>query len=77
MLKFLVLEIYNENVVDLLNRESGSLRLLDDPERGTNVDKLIEELVKDDQHLRHLISICEAQRRVGETALNDKSSRSH
>lgn len=32
MLKFSALEIYNETVVDLLNRESGSLRLLDDPE---------------------------------------------
>ncbi|KAG8373871.1 hypothetical protein BUALT_Bualt11G0070400 [Buddleja alternifolia] len=77
LLKFSALEIYNETVVDLLNRESGCLRLLDDPERGTIVDKLIEEVVKDDQHLRHLISICEAQRQVGETALNDKSSRSH
>lgn len=26
---------------------------------GTIVDKLIEEVVKDDQHLKHLISICE------------------
>ncbi|KAL3825487.1 hypothetical protein ACJIZ3_021516 [Penstemon smallii] len=77
VLKFSALEIYNETVVDLLNRESGSLRLLDDPERGTIVDKLIEEVIKDGQHLRHLISICEAQRKVGETALNDKSSRSH
>ncbi|KAK4432769.1 Kinesin-like protein NACK2 [Sesamum alatum] len=77
LLKFSALEIYNETVVDLLNRESGPLRLLDDPERGTIVDKLTEEVVKDDQHLRHLISICEAQRQVGETALNDKSSRSH
>ena len=31
-LKLSALEIYNETVVDLLNRESGSLRLLDDPE---------------------------------------------
>ncbi|KAL0426746.1 UNVERIFIED_CONTAM: Kinesin-like protein NACK2 [Sesamum latifolium] len=77
LLKFSALEIYNETVVDLLNRDSGPLRLLDDPERGTIVDKLTEEVVKDDQHLRHLISICEAQRQVGETALNDKSSRSH
>ncbi|XP_073151229.1 kinesin-like protein NACK2 [Henckelia pumila] len=77
VLKFSALEIYNETVVDLLNRESGPLRLLDDPERGTIVDKLIEEVVKDSQHLRYLISICEAQRQVGETALNDKSSRSH
>ncbi|KAK9278130.1 hypothetical protein L1049_027689 [Liquidambar formosana] len=72
------LEIYNENVRDLLNSESGrNLKLLDDPEKGTVVEKLIEETANDDQHLRHLISICEAQRQVGETALNDNSSRSH
>ncbi|KAL5572294.1 hypothetical protein UlMin_021891, partial [Ulmus minor] len=77
VLKLSALEIYNETVVDLLNRDSGSLRLLDDPEKGTIVEKLVEEVVKDGQHLRHLIGICEAQRQVGETALNDKSSRSH
>ncbi|OMO67118.1 hypothetical protein CCACVL1_20780 [Corchorus capsularis] len=77
VLKLSALEIYNETVVDLLNRDSGCLRLLDDPEKGTIVDKLVEEVVKDSQHLRHLIGICEAQRQVGETALNDKSSRSH
>ncbi|XP_068306694.1 kinesin-like protein NACK1 [Pyrus communis] len=72
------LEIYNENVRDLLNSESGrSLKLLDDPEKGTVVEKLVEETASNDQHLRHLISICEAQRQVGETALNDNSSRSH
>ncbi|KAL3512225.1 hypothetical protein ACH5RR_024942 [Cinchona calisaya] len=72
------LEIYNENVRDLLNSESGrNLKLLDDPEKGTVVEKLVEEAVNDDQHLRSLISICEAQRQVGETALNDTSSRSH
>ncbi|KAL6319488.1 hypothetical protein AAG906_014163 [Vitis piasezkii] len=72
------LEIYNENVKDLLNSESGrNLKLLDDPEKGTVVEKLVEETANNDQHLRHLISICEAQRQVGETALNDNSSRSH
>ncbi|XP_057951798.1 kinesin-like protein NACK1 [Malania oleifera] len=72
------LEIYNENVRDLLNSESGrNLKLLDDPEKGTVVEKLVEETANDDQHLRQLISICEAQRQVGETALNDTSSRSH
>ena len=32
MLKISALEIYNEIVRDLLNPESGALRLLDDPE---------------------------------------------
>ncbi|PHU11672.1 Kinesin-like protein NACK1 [Capsicum chinense] len=77
VLKFSAIEIYNETVVDLLNRESGSLRLLDDPEKGIIVEKLAEEIVKDGQHLRTLIGTCEAQRQMGETALNDKSSRSH
>ncbi|KAI8553262.1 hypothetical protein RHMOL_Rhmol05G0002000 [Rhododendron molle] len=77
ILKLSALEIYNETVVDLLNRESGPLRLLDDPEKGTIVEKLMEEVVNDGQHLNQLIGICEAQRQVGETALNDKSSRSH
>ncbi|XP_024967301.1 kinesin-like protein NACK2 [Cynara cardunculus var. scolymus] len=76
-LRLSALEIYNETVVDLLNRDSGALRLLDDPEKGTVVEKLTEEVVKDGQHLRFLIATCEAQRQVGETSLNDRSSRSH
>ncbi|KAL6494308.1 Kinesin-like protein nack1 [Orobanche gracilis] len=77
-LKISGLEIYNENVRDLLNSESDrNLKLLDDPEKGTVVEKLVEETAKDNQHLRHLIHICDAQRQVGETALNDTSSRSH
>ncbi|XP_043698538.1 kinesin-like protein NACK1 [Telopea speciosissima] len=72
------LEIYNENVRDLLNLDSArNLKLLDDPEKGTVVEKLVEEKANNNRHLRHLISICEAQRQVGETALNDASSRSH
>lgn len=31
-MKVSALEIYNETVVDLLNRDTGPLRLLDDPE---------------------------------------------
>ncbi|KAL5228977.1 hypothetical protein ABZP36_017242 [Zizania latifolia] len=77
IIKISAMEIYNEIVKDLLRPDLGPLRLLDDPEKGTIVDKLEEEIAKDSQHLRHLISICEEQRQVGETALNDTSSRSH
>ncbi|XP_050132366.1 kinesin-like protein NACK2 isoform X2 [Malus sylvestris] len=45
VLKFSALDIYNETVVDLLKRKSGSLRLLDDSE-GTIVDKPQEEIVE-------------------------------
>ncbi|KAF3324684.1 Kinesin-like protein NACK1 [Carex littledalei] len=76
-IKMSAMEIYNENVKDLLMPDSGQLRLLDDPEKGTIVEKLEEQTAKDSQHLRELISKCEAQRQVGETGSNKRSSRSH
>ncbi|KAJ4783826.1 ATP binding microtubule motor family protein [Rhynchospora pubera] len=76
-LKFSAMEIYNEAVRDLLSTDSTPLRLLDDPEKGTIVEKLIEETLRDQDHLRELLSICAAQRQIGETNLNEMSSRSH
>ncbi|CAH8382889.1 unnamed protein product [Eruca vesicaria subsp. sativa] len=77
-LKFSAMEIYNEAVRDLLCEDnSNPLRLLDDPERGTVVEKLKEETITDRNHLQELISICETQRKIGETSLNETSSRSH
>ncbi|KAG0458857.1 hypothetical protein HPP92_021985 [Vanilla planifolia] len=76
-LKFSALEIYNEAVRDLLSMDCTPLRLLDDPERGTIVEKLREETLKDGNHLKTLLALCEAQRRIGETSLNEMSSRSH
>ncbi|KAK9667248.1 hypothetical protein RND81_14G242900 [Saponaria officinalis] len=76
-LKFSAMEIYNENVRDLLSNDNTPLRLLDDPERGTIVEKLTEEKLDDRNHLQKLLSICEAQRKIGETSLNEQSSRSH
>ncbi|KDP27640.1 hypothetical protein JCGZ_19645 [Jatropha curcas] len=77
VLKFSAIEIYNEAIRDLLSRDSAPLRLLDDPEKGTIVEKVTEETLRDWNHLQELLSVCEAQRRIGETSLNDKSSRSH
>lgn len=77
ILKFCAMEIYNECVRDLLSTDTTPLRLLDDPERGTIVEKLTEEVVRDWDHVIELLSICEAQRQIGETTLNETSSRSH
>ncbi|CAO2190395.1 unnamed protein product [Urochloa humidicola] len=77
ILKFSAIEIYNEAVRDLLSHDSTPLRLLDDPEKGTTVEKLTEETLRDYDHLRDLLAVCEAQRQIGETALNETSSRSH
>ncbi|PKU85702.1 Kinesin-like protein NACK1 [Dendrobium catenatum] len=77
LLKFSAMEIYNEAVRDLLSSDNSHLRLLDDPERGTIVEKLTEETLRDESHLKELLAICEAQRQIGETTLNEASSRSH
>nr|GMC87464.1 kinesin-like protein KIN-7E isoform X1 [Ipomoea batatas] len=77
VLKFSAMEIYNEVVRDLLSSDNSPLRLLDDPEKGTIIEKLTEETLRDWNHLKELLSICEAQRQIGETYLNETSSRSH
>ncbi|XP_057783139.1 kinesin-like protein KIN-7C [Salvia miltiorrhiza] len=77
VLKFSAMEIYNEVVRDLLSSDNNQLRLLDDPEKGMIIEKLTEETLRDWNHLKELLSICEAQRQIGETSLNEKSSRSH
>ncbi|CAN1256084.1 Kinesin-like protein KIN-7E [Linum perenne] len=77
VLKFSAIEIYNEAIRDLLINDNTSLRLLDDPEKGTVVEKATEEILRDWNHLKELLSFCETQRRIGETFLNEKSSRSH
>ncbi|KAJ6378922.1 hypothetical protein OIU78_029020 [Salix suchowensis] len=76
-LKFSAMEIYNESVRDLLSTDTTPLRLLDDPERGTVVERLTEETIRDWNHFKELLSVCEAQRQIGETSLNEASSRSH
>ncbi|KAL4577700.1 hypothetical protein LXL04_013811 [Taraxacum kok-saghyz] len=76
-LKFSAMEIYNESVRDLLSSDGYPLRLLDDPERGTIVENLTDESIRDWDHMMELLSICEAQRQSGETSLNETSSRSH
>ncbi|CAH9120333.1 unnamed protein product [Cuscuta europaea] len=77
VLKLSAIEIYNEVVRDLLSSDNTPLRLLDDPERGTVVEKLSEVTLTDQSHLNELLSMCEAQRQIGETSLNGMSSRSH
>ncbi|CAH8305556.1 unnamed protein product [Eruca vesicaria subsp. sativa] len=75
--KFSAIEIYNEAIRDLLNSDGTSLRLHDDPEKGTVVENATEETLRDYNHLKDLLSVCQAQRKIGETSLNERSSRSH
>ncbi|KAF5806528.1 putative plus-end-directed kinesin ATPase [Helianthus annuus] len=82
VLKFSAIQIYNECVRDLLSADATPLRLFDDPEKGTVVDKLTEIHLEDWTHLMELLAAYEvefftAQRKIGETSINEMSSRSH
>ncbi|CAL5328160.1 unnamed protein product [Camellia sinensis] len=57
--KFSTMEIYNESVRDLLSTDSTPLRLLDDPERETVIEKLTKEPLRDWNHVMELLSIYE------------------
>ena len=80
--KFLVhasyLEIYNENIRDLLGDDPhASLNLREDPDRGVYVDKLTKISVKDAVTIMELMTQGNSHRAVGATEMNKDSSRSH
>ncbi|EEA08311.1 kinesin motor domain-containing protein [Cryptosporidium muris RN66] len=73
------LEIYNEELSDLLSDEKVSLKIYDDTsgKRGLNVDKLEEMPVNKAQDIFNILSTAVRKRRTAETLLNKCSSRSH
>ncbi|KAK3247056.1 hypothetical protein CYMTET_43437 [Cymbomonas tetramitiformis] len=77
LLHIAAMEIYNEVCRDLLKDSGASVRLLDDPERGTVAEGLTEEPVRSLEHLLQLVADAETRRQVGAHALNRNSSRSH
>jgi len=70
------LEIYNEEVRDLLSTSSNTLPIREDPRRGVFVQSQ-EELVTDFNGLLRLLFQGEKSRQVASTGMNERSSRSH
>ncbi|XP_057806903.1 kinesin-like protein KIN-7J [Salvia miltiorrhiza] len=77
VVKFAAMEIYKECVRDLLSTDNAPLKLVDDPERGTVVENLTEEILKDRDHLTELLFICQAQGQNGDGSPNELSPQSH
>ena len=79
LIKCTFLEIYNERIYDLLD-SGGSARGLNLREalhRGVYVDNLTEECVTSAEQAEALMRTGAHNRRVGSTAMNRESSRSH
>ncbi|XP_051150638.1 kinesin-like protein KIN-7O isoform X2 [Andrographis paniculata] len=71
------LEIYNEEINDLLAPEHRRLQIHESIERGIFVAGLREEIVASADQVLELMKFGEAHRHIGETNMNVYSSRSH
>lgn len=71
------MEIYNEEVRDMLSSRPEPLRLLDDPHRGTFAESATEVGVCSERHLSDVLATVEKRRHVRDTVANHNSSRSH
>eukprot|EP01039_Chlorochromonas_danica_P003725 gene3725-4074_t len=71
------LEVYNEQVKDLLSAEPTQIKIQFDPKQGTVLSGVKEQVVLSAQQVMALIRAGEAQRHVSSTDMNEKSSRAH
>eukprot|EP00898_Chlorokybus_atmophyticus_P005195 jgi/Chlat1/5677/Chrsp37S05483 len=71
------MEIYNEEINDLLNPNSRRLQVHETIERGVFVAGLREEIVTSPEEVVDLMTRGEEHRHYGETNMNQYSSRSH
>ena len=71
------LEIYSENVRDLLSIENKSLKVRQHPELGPYVEGLSQILVENYNNAKKLIDQGTKERIIASTLMNARSSRSH
>ena len=76
LLRVSFLEIYNENIRDLLDPETPTLQLREDPRKGVYVDA-VESIITDYESILELLYVGNKHRKVESTAMNERSSRSH
>lgn len=74
---FSYLEIYNENVRDLLSENLKNLTLIEDPIKGVQAQDLKEFRVETIAHVEELIAYGNQRRALAATNQNQFSSRSH
>ncbi|KAL4511582.1 hypothetical protein ABPG72_012427 [Tetrahymena utriculariae] len=79
-LKLSYLEIYNEQIHDLLSLDSqnnDNLMVIEDPSRGVFVPELIEQEIVSEQQVLECIRLGNTRRQMASTGQNEFSSRSH
>lgn len=77
MVRASYLQIYNENISDLLKTERSSLSIREDKKRGVFVEGLSEWAVRTPHEIYSLMQRGAMVRATAATKMNDVSSRSH
>ncbi|GMP35500.1 hypothetical protein CsSME_00007904 [Camellia sinensis var. sinensis] len=77
LLRMSYMEIYNEEINDLLAPEHRKLQIHESLERGIFVARLKEEIVASPEQILELMEFGKSHRHIGETNMNLYSSRSH
>lgn len=77
MVRASYLQIYNENISDLLKTERTSLQIREDKKRGVFVEGLSEWAVRSPIEIYSLMQRGAMARATAATKMNDVSSRSH
>ena len=77
LVKSSYLEIYNEQIMDLLDPQSYNLHVREDIKKGVYVESLNEETVTGVKDMMNLTTRGARNRHVGSTLMNKESSRSH
>ncbi|CAN6450367.1 unnamed protein product [Victoria cruziana] len=77
LLRMSYMEIYNEEINDLLVPEHRKLQIHESLERGIFVAGLREEIVVSPEQVLEFMEFGESHRHIGETNMNVYSSRSH
>ncbi|KAL6453692.1 kif1 Kinesin-related protein 1 [Candida maltosa Xu316] len=78
-LKFSYIEIYNEQVNDLLNKDKSAkkCKVREHPTTGPYVENVKEQSIESYDQFLKLLNLGNSQRSTAATSMNDKSSRSH
>lgn len=76
-IKLWYLEIYNENIKDLLNQSEDYCDLREDPQKGTLVSNITELNVSSSKDIMNLLRKGNKNRTQEATNANETSSRSH
>uniref|UniRef100_A0A8C5AS56 Kinesin-like protein n=1 Tax=Gadus morhua TaxID=8049 RepID=A0A8C5AS56_GADMO len=73
------LEIYNEDILDLLcpSKDKPAISIREDPKEGIKIVGLTERVVRSAQEMVACLELGNSSRTVGSTAMNAESSRSH